>query len=111
MNRIQRRNESVTLLINDFGRFLDLYDRHFPFSRYGQLEFHVDTIGKRRELGSVRAAISDSAFLKSLYQTLLAWGIGTRASRLCSYEVFTASLRDRTSAIVALEGVTIMTQM
>jgi hypothetical protein len=47
MSRIQRRNESIQLLIGNFGRFLDLYDRHPPFSRYGQLEFHQDTIGKR----------------------------------------------------------------
>jgi hypothetical protein len=82
MSRIQRLSESITLLIGDFDRFLDLYDRHRPFSRYGQLEFHLDTIRKRRELGSVKAAISDLGFLERLYQTLPAWGIGTRASRL-----------------------------
>ena len=82
MSRIQRLSESITLLIGDFDRFLDLYDRHRPFSRYGQLEFHLDKIRKRRELGSVKAAISDLRFLERLYQTLPAWGIGTRASRL-----------------------------
>lgn len=107
MSRIQRVSESITLLTRDFGLLLDLYDRHRPFSRYGQLEFHLDTIRKRRELGSVRAAISDSVFLESLYRTLIAWGIETRGSRLCSYDVFTASLRDRTFAIAALDRMTI----
>lgn len=107
MSRIQRFGESITLLIGDFDRFLDLYDRHRPFSRYGQLEFHLVTIRKRRELGSVKAAISDSGFLKSLYQTLPAWGIGTRASRLCPYDMFAASLRNHTSELVALDGLTI----
>jgi hypothetical protein len=51
MFRIQRVSESITLLTRDFSLLLDLYDRHRPFSRYGQLEFHLDTIRKRRELG------------------------------------------------------------
>ena len=107
MSRTQRRDELVKRLIGDFVRFLDVYDCHLPFSRYGQLEFHVYTIRRRHELGSARAAISDSLFLKNLYNTLQAWGIGTRASRLCTYEVFSASLRDRVSAIAALDGMTI----
>jgi hypothetical protein len=107
MSRLKKREELISRLIGDFGRFLELYDRHVPFSRYGQLEFHVNTIAKRRELGSARAAISDTPFLKSLHQTLEAWGIGSRASRLCHFEMFAAALRDRTSAIAALDGVTI----
>ena len=104
MSRIQRPSESITLLVGDFDRFLALYDRHPPFSRYGQLEFHLDTIRKRRELGSVKAAISDSGFLNNLfYRTLPAWGIGTRGSRLRPYEIFAESLRNHTSALVALE--------
>ena len=64
----------------------------------------MNTIHRGRELGSVRAAISDTPFLKSLHRTLEAWGIGTRASRLCAYEKFAAALRDRTSVIAALDG-------
>ena len=37
MSRAQRRDEQVKRLISDFNRYLDIYDRRPPFSRYGQL--------------------------------------------------------------------------
>ena len=52
MFREQRRDEMVKRLNGDFGRFLDIYDRDLPFLRYGQLEFHVSTILRRRALVS-----------------------------------------------------------
>jgi len=74
--------DSLALLIAGFNTFLDAYDRDCPFIRHGQLQYHVETIRHRRRLGSAKAALNDEGFQRSLYRTLQAWGIGSRASTL-----------------------------
>ena len=68
------------MLIAGFPKFLAAFDRYCPFTKYGQLEFHLEfhleTVQRRQEVGSVAAAVSDVTFLRSLYPTLEAWGIG-----------------------------------
>jgi hypothetical protein len=63
----------------------------------------VETIRLRRDLGSTIAAVRDDRFLHSLYQTLNAWGIGRRASRLLPEAEFVAAVRAKEAEIAALE--------
>lgn len=107
MPPIPTRRSRVPELIAGFSRFADIYIRKPPFARYGQLEFHLETIRLRRTLGSAVAAISDEAFLRSLYRTLQAWGIGARASNLVTEEEFAARLQEKKSELAALDGTSI----
>jgi hypothetical protein len=94
---------NIDLLIEEFPRYLQVFERNPPFRRYGQWEYHAETIQRRRELGSANKAIYDDQFLDALYRTLQAWGIGIRASKLKSFEAFVTALRARSSEIIALE--------
>ena len=98
---------SVDFLIERFFKCLRAYDRDCPFTRYGQLEYHVATIERRRALGSAQAALDDHDFKWSLYQTLQAWQIGQRASRLKSFSAFENALSARASEIGELDRFTI----
>jgi hypothetical protein len=81
--------------IIDFGTLLQL--------RY----HHIDTIQRRRELGSAGAAIRDVAFQKKLYETLRAWGIGSRRSHLRQFVDFTDALVAKGKEISSLDGLSI----
>ena len=94
----------VQTLIKNFNFFLKYYTDHCPFTKPGQFEFHRDTIQKRRELGSVKAALKDMDYLNSLYQTLRAWGIGSRGSKLRPFNNFTDALNDISPDISDLDG-------
>ena len=98
---------SVELLIARFSECLKAYDHDCQFTKYGQLEYHIATIERRRELGSAIAALDDHAFKWSLYQTLQAWQIGQRASRLKSFQAFEKALSVRAPQIRELDGLTI----
>lgn len=98
---------SVAVLIADFKTFLDAYDRDCPFTRHGQLQYHVETVRHRQRLGSAKAALNDEAFQWSLYRTLQAWGIGSRASTLRPFSNFVAALQAKAEAIEELEGLAI----
>ncbi len=98
------RTARVRELIAGFPRYLAAYGKTPAFTRAGQLEFHVETIRLRRELGSATAAVRDDRFLHSLYQTLNAWGIGRRASRLLPEAEFAAAVRARETEIAELEN-------
>ncbi len=71
--------DSVAVLVASFKTFLAAFDSHCPFTPY-QLKCHVDTIGLRRRLGSVKVALADEAFQRSLYETLR--GLAHRGTRL-----------------------------
>lgn len=45
------------LLIGRFATFLEAYDRYCPFTKSGQLEYHVETIQRLRAVGSAKAAL------------------------------------------------------
>jgi hypothetical protein len=77
-------------LVNNFPEWLAYFEHRGPFTRTGQLEHHIKTIQRRYELGSAVKACSDELFLKSLYETLRAWGIGVRRSRLKPFDEFAA---------------------
>ncbi len=103
----KRETDSVPLLIAGFKTFLAAYDRDCPFRRHGQLQYHVETIRLRRRLGSAKAALNDRAFQQSLYRTLQAWGIGSRASSLRTFPDFVAALHAKAAAIEELDGLAI----
>lgn len=63
----KRDIDSVAVLIASFKTFLEAYDRDCPFTRYGQLQYHVETIRLRRRLGSAKAALMDDDFQRALY--------------------------------------------
>jgi hypothetical protein len=103
----KRQTESVSLLVGGFSTFLATYDRDCPFKRHGQLQYHVETIRSRRRLGSVKAALADEDFQRSLYRTLQAWGIGSRASNLRPFPEFVAALQSNAKTIEDLDGIAI----
>lgn len=106
-SRADQIHETVRLLIESFDRWLKVFDDRQPFSTYGQLEYHQETINLRLSFNSAADAIHDDSFLRSLYETLRAWGIGKRASRLLPYSEFSTALRLRTNEIANLDGMKI----
>jgi hypothetical protein len=90
-------------LVDNFSTYVSYYDRHLPFTAHGQLEYHRWTIDRRRELGSVRAAVLDEEFVKGLWRTLDAWGMNSRAARLLPSDGLSTNLRKNLSTLEALE--------
>ncbi len=99
--------ERVAALIADFPDLLDYYDRELPFDRSGQYASHRRTIDLRLAASSVDAALQSDPFLESLYSTLEAWGIGTRASKLVPVADFASELRRWSPAFEDLDGLLI----
>ena len=106
--RSQRRQAQlatrVAELVEGFDRYVDLYDRTYPFTQAKQLVLHRQTIDRRRQLASVTAALEDDGFLRLLYETLRAWGIGVRASVLVPFDDFAAALREHQVQLASLNG-------
>jgi hypothetical protein len=94
-------------LISSFSHFLETYDRDPPFKKFGQLPCHVKTIEIRMALGTGQKAAVDQNFCQSLYQTLQAWGIGQRASKLVPYETFVQEMQSLASEIGEFDGLQI----
>jgi len=95
------------MLIRDFSGLLEYYDQEVPFDRSGQYATHRRTIDLRLAAGSVEAALEQDPFLQSLYATLQAWGIGSRASRLVPFARFASVLRSWSPAFTELDGLLI----
>lgn len=108
MARNQIIEERVGRLVSGFGRYVQVHDQRVPFTGE-QLAAHRQTIELRRRAGSVQAAVQDPEFVASLRRTLLAWGIGRRASRLVPEDDFADALRSAQPAIADLEALTIET--
>jgi hypothetical protein len=96
----------IVKLVDGFGRYVQTYDDRAPFSGE-QLTAHRATIALRRQAGSVRAAVENQQFITSLRQTLLAWGLGRRASRLMPDDKFAEALHAAVPRIEPLEPLTI----
>jgi hypothetical protein len=93
----------VPVLIREFPRWLEYFEQHVPFTKPDQLALHRKTIARRRVHASVSVAIADSVFVEPLYQTLRAWGIGSRRSHLRPLSDFSAALQTAAPKIEALE--------
>lgn len=94
----------VQSLIKNFPFFLKYFTDHCPFTKLGQLEYHRETMQRRWDLGSAKAALEDKDYLKSLYRTLQAWGIGSRGSKLKSLDSFVSTLNKISPEICSLDG-------
>lgn len=99
-------NERLVQLTRGFPRYVTAYDQLVPFTSE-QLAAHRDTIKLRREAGSVRAAIHNPLFVTSLRRTLMAWGIGVRASKLVPPAAFTEALIAALPSLEPLESLRI----
>jgi hypothetical protein len=82
----------IAQLADGFGRYVQTYDDHVSFTSE-QLAAHQATVALRQQAVSVRAAVGSDEFLTSLRRTLLAWGIGRRASRLVPADAFAGRCR------------------
>jgi hypothetical protein len=98
--------ERIAKLIDGFGRYVSAYDALVPFSSE-QLAAHRECLALRREAGSVRAAASNMRFIESLRRTLVAWGIGGRASYLVPPREFTAAIHTAVPTLEQLEPLAI----
>ena len=98
------REQRVATLIADFSLCVDTFDHDPVFSRTEQLENHLATIHRRREIAGASAACLDSKFAVLLYRTLKAWGIGQRGSKLVDLESFLFALANRADDVGSLEG-------
>lgn len=77
----------LSRLTGGFARYVTTYDELVPFSSE-QLSAHRECIALRQQAGGPTAAVSDPRFMASLRRTLIAWGIGGRASYLVPEGVF-----------------------
>jgi hypothetical protein len=94
--------QRLSQLTGGFARYVQEYDRQLPFTSE-QLGAHRQCISLRQQAGSVRAAIADEQFIAALRRTLLAWGIGRRASRLVPEAEFAAALQAALPRLEELE--------
>jgi hypothetical protein len=92
----------LTKLTDGFARYVAAYDELVPFSTE-QLAAHRQCIELRHQAGGVRAAASDPRFAASLRRTLVAWGIGGRASHLVPEPGFTRALAAALPSLELLE--------
>jgi hypothetical protein len=92
----------VGKLVSRFSDYVRVYDDRVPFTGE-QLAAHRQSVELRRRADGVRAALEDKEFQASLRRTLLAWGIGRRASRLVASDDFAAALRAVAPSLEALE--------
>lgn len=81
----------LSKLTGGFAHYVAAYDELVPFSSE-QLAAHRYCIGLRQRAGSLAAAVGDPRFVASLRRTLIAWGIGSRASYLVPEPGFAQAL-------------------
>ena len=93
----------VPFLVAKFPRWLDHFVQHGPFTRPEQLTCHLEAISLRRQHDSVAAATEDAAFVEALYDTLRAWGVGSRGSILVPLTEFGPRLRSIGATLKPLE--------
>ena len=93
----------ANILVDKFPTWVAYFNTNGPFRKYGQLEYHRETINRRLELGSASAAVTDERFQRALYKTLQAWGIGSRGSRLKPFDQFAAILSRQNQAVAQFE--------
>ena len=93
----------LPLLIDEFPRWLDYFIERCPFTRPEQLDCHLKAIELRRKHASAAAASKDPVFVKALYGTLRAWGLGARGSKLRPLTEFGPALQAVSATLEPLE--------
>lgn len=99
LDRIDRK---VNSLCSDFSCYINKFDLSNPFTGPA-LDFHFRTLDRLRECGALAIAFQDNLFFEYLYDTLIAWGLRRRGSKLVEFEAFRSSLRNQKSEIEDLE--------
>ena len=97
----------VPLLIAEFPRWLDYFVEHGPFTRREQLDCHLKAIALRRSHTRAATASEDPDFVMALYDTLGAWGLGSRGSRLRPLTEFGPALQAVSATLEPLESLRI----
>jgi len=97
------QHRSVDFLIAQFQTFLEVFDKKGPFNRPDQQRLHGRTIGLLHGSGGAQAALVNPVFQRSLYETLQAWGIGMRGSRLRPFPDFVEALLAESTSIGQLD--------
>jgi hypothetical protein len=98
--------DRINLLVDNFRRYVEEYEGRVPFTG-DQLAAHRETIALRREAGSVQSAVANGQFVSSLRRTLMAWGLGSRGSRLVPEDEFAEALRVAAPGLGQLESLVI----
>jgi hypothetical protein len=99
-----RDSNHTSELVKGFADWVSHFESNPPFRKPVQLQYHLETIHRRREIGSAVGAVSDDQFRRALYRTLRAWGIGSRGSRLKPFEEFAAILQRQAEAVSQFEN-------
>ncbi|MGE5580203.1 MAG: hypothetical protein ACM3WU_09195 [Bacillota bacterium] len=94
-------------LASDFPRYVKVFDADPAFNKPGQFDYHSATIKARQALGSAAAAIDNDTFIQALRETLAAWGIGARGSRMAPLPQFCDAIRAMRGATISLDGLCI----
>lgn len=103
-SRNSRVENRIAGVIGEFATCVHIFDEQVPFTRSGQYSWHRTTLDRRQSWDHVRDAVQDEVFLDDLYQTLQAWGIGRRASRLVPRAQFANRLRECGDVIASFEN-------
>jgi hypothetical protein len=96
-------DERIKELCHHMYTYLDFYEKANPFNKPEQLEFHIQTIDLRHKLG-ISAALQDNTFIKSLWNTLDAWDLNIRGTKLVPLKKFKEELLNHEKQIVELDG-------
>lgn len=96
-------DQRIRELCSNMCTYLEIYEKNNPFSKPEQLESHRQTIRLRRELG-VSAALRDDTFIKSLLNTLDAWDLNKRGTKLLCLNKLKEELLNHEKQIVGLDG-------
>jgi len=99
LDRIDRR---VTDLCSAFSYYIGKFDSSNPFTGPA-LDFHFRTLNRLKECGTLVIALQDNQFFECLYDTLIAWGLNKRGSKLVAFETFRSSIRNQKNEIEDLE--------
>jgi dCTP diphosphatase len=91
--------ERLQELKDGFSRYLEIFRLERPF---GDPISHRRTLALLREAGSPSRALEDDAFVSSLWNTLVDWGMNTRRAELAPLGRFTQVLRSAAPTLEAL---------
>jgi len=94
--------QRVNDLCSDFSYYISKFDTSNPFTGR-TLYSHFRTLKRLRECGALAIAFQDNLFFEYLYDTLIAWGLNKRGSKLVDFETFRSSLRNHESELENLE--------
>ena len=103
---IVRMEERVDDLVRGFSSFVKTFNDSGRFTG-PSVYFHCRTLERLRAHASATAALTDDAFVESLYATLVSWGMhrmGGRGARMVDFEAFKTSLLSQRERIGELQG-------